>query len=121
MTLNHKPTLSQLHGGLSGNIITCSSQVFHQRKEICIALVKISKICNDTNRRRSFEASYGTNRLSCDDVLKVNNSRTFCSASLIPNSTEIAARKDLTEFLFDYSRENFNVLKTFIKDPFYTR
>ena len=85
-------------------------QVFPQRKDFCYIFIKLSKICNDKNRRHSFEATYDT-----------NVSKTFCDDKFLPNLDSILVEKKMAKFILDYAKENINVMKIFIKEPFYTR
>ena len=97
-----------------------SKQVFHLRKDFCYVLIKMAMICNDTHRRPTFEEAYG-DRISCDEILKQNRSKTFCSKSYNPNVTEMLEKKAFVKFVAAYAKENIQVLKIFIKDPFFTR
>ena len=96
-------------------------QVFPQRKDFCYIFIKLSKICNDKNRRHSFEATYDTNVISCDHILQANASKTFCDDKFLPNLDSILVEKKMAKFILDYAKENINVMKIFIKEPFYTR
>ena len=80
----------------------------------------MAMICNDTHRRPTFEEAYG-DRISCDEILKQNRSKTFCSKSYNPNVTEMLEKKAFVKFVAAYAEENIQVLKIFIKDPFFTR
>jgi len=60
------PKVANVQTGIYPNTADLFQQVFHQRKEICLVLIKLSKICNDTNRRRSFEAAYDKDKISCE-------------------------------------------------------
>ena len=97
-----------------------SRQVFHLRKDFCYMVIKLARICNETNRKAAFEKLYG-NRVSCDEILKLNRSKTFCSELYTPNITEVLEKRAFTKFVADYTAENIQVLKIFIKDPFYTK
>ena len=97
-----------------------SRQVFHLRKDFCYIVIKLARICNETNRKAAFEKLYG-NRVSCDEILKLNRSKTFCSEFFTPNITEVLEKSAFTKFVADYTAENIQVLKIFIKDPFYTK
>ena len=99
-----------------------AKQVFSFRKDYCYVLRKVASICNDTQRKISFEASHEeATTVDCNYILSMNASQELCSTSFVPNSTSILTHKDLTKFLIHYAQENLVVMKIFIKDPFYTK
>ena len=99
-----------------------AKQVFTARQDYCYALRKVAKICNSKHRRRAFEASQDeTATVDCDYILRMNSTQELCSNLFVPNSTLILEHKSLTKFLLQYAKENFGLLKIFIKDPFYTK
>ncbi len=59
--------------------------------------------------------------MSCGEIVKLNVSKTFCSENFNPNVTKILENKTVAKFIYGYARDNVNVLKVFIKDPFYTK
>jgi len=77
----------------------------------------MSNICNNTFQRVIFEARYKP--MTCKEILETNSSK-ICNALNEANATMVQAKKDFTEFLFQYASENFAVLYIFIKDPYYT-
>jgi hypothetical protein len=58
---------------------------FFQQKYFCIALEKVARICSDKYRAKIFELAYNDSKISCLDILNVNNAK---KTMLKPNAAK---------------------------------
>lgn len=87
-------------------------ELFIKRKDICYVLKKLEKICNDTARKRTFEAKYG-NLMSCSQI-KAASEQNICVSDKF--QTEIDPF--LASGLYEYASENVAHVKVYLRDPF---
>jgi hypothetical protein len=94
--------------------------LFSQNANFCLALLKVTRICNNTNRAKIFESSQENAGIACNDIL--NESRLFelCEKyeKLKPEMIQISS--NISQFMYKYAKNNFAILRVFIKDPYYT-
>jgi hypothetical protein len=110
------------------NIVSSSSTwpsvMFFYRTDFCYTILKVvTKICSNPEKRQVFQAAFWS-RISCNEINFVYDNIGLCKFDKNPNVTVIQTNekaKKVAEFLFDYARNNFAVLKIFINYPFYTK
>jgi len=95
--------------------------IFPQRKDFCITLQKLARICNSTYEKLVFEASLDSDDVNCKDVLKANNTDKICNELDMLNSSVVLSAKKLIRLLNNYAKHNLAVVTVFIKDPYYTQ
>ena len=101
--------------------------VFLERKEVCLILQKLIRICTDETyqaKKESFEKVYGwygTNGSICGDLGLPYNEDDMCKGSQFLEDYHKAKHVDLIDFLFKYSQENLSYIKIALKDQFYTK
>ena len=97
---------------------------FHSRRDICLALQKVARVCSQKFRREVFEADVeeGTLKfnITCNQILLANGSSAFCDEDDLPVFKPTQANKMLADFLFNYAKYNFAVVSVLIRDSFYT-
>ena len=73
-------------------------------------------------RREIFEKAYAAN-ITCAEITKVYYDLQLCSNSDYPNNSVVISpqAKKVSDFLYEYAKANFAILKIFINYPFYTR
>ena len=98
-----------------------NEMTFHSRKDICLALQKVARICTDIFRKRVFRLGLNKSNLTCKDILKANNTLGFCDEKDLPRTSVIESNPNLKNFLFSYAQKNFAIVNILIRDPFYTR
>ena len=102
----------------------CSSKTCFQdnllnyRTEFCFVLQKLSKICLNEFRRKTFELVH--TEITCAEILNFNNTKQICNKNDQSNVQLLQQNLGLAEFLFNYASENLAVLYIFIKDPYFT-
>ncbi len=88
---------------------------------ICLTLKKVSRICNDSQRAKIFEASQDqTSGITCKDILNANNTYKICDDKGKPIFAMTQQNPQLCNFLYDYAKNNFAYLSVIFKDPYYT-
>lgn len=92
---------------------------FSQHPYFCLALKKVSRICSDSNRFKIIDATLNQSGMSCMDF-NLSNFRTLCEKQNQPNFSAVQANPKIAQFLYEYAKTNFAILRVFIKDPFYT-
>jgi hypothetical protein len=92
---------------------------FQYRKDICLALRKVARICNDTFRQQVFTVGTRKGNVTCEQIVVANKTLGICDEDYYPDPTQM--EQSLITFLFTYARENFAVVSIQIRDPFYTR
>ncbi len=97
-----------------------NKQTFPYRSDFCLLLQKLAKICLDSSKAEIFEQNHSPT-ISCTDIITTNNTHQLCNGNDRANVSKIQANEALYEFMFNYARNNFAVLKVFIKDPYYTK
>lgn len=90
---------------------------FSRHKFICLTLKKVSRICNDSQRAKTFEASQ--DQVTCKEILNANNINNICEKGK-PVFAMTQQNPKLCNFLFNYAKNNFAYLSVFFKDPYYT-
>jgi hypothetical protein len=94
--------------------------LFSQRKDACLTLQKLARLCDRPFGKLVLESSLQTNAINCDIILKANNTEKICEENDFLNTKSISHSKDLVDFMVKYARDNLAVVTIFIKDPFYT-
>ena len=110
------------------NIMSSSSiwpsAMFFYRNDLCYAMLKVlTKICAIPAKKKVFQAAFESTT-SCEEIYFVHDSIGLCKYDKSPNVTLLQSNekaKKVSQFLFDYARNNFAVLKIFINYPFYTK
>ncbi len=93
---------------------------FHHSKNFCFALYKLAKICQVPHRAKNFEESLEQNDLTCKEILEANNTLNICTDKGKPILLSVKENKKVSGFLYKYAKNNFLVLRVFIRDPYYT-
>ena len=99
------------------------SGMFFYRTDYCYVMQKIVlRICNDSVRREVFEKAHAAN-ITCAEINKVYFNLKLCLTSDYPNYTLVVSPevKKVSDFLYEYAKTNFAILKIFINYPFYTK
>ena len=100
--------------------------VFLDRKEVCLVLQKLVRICTDETyqaKKESFEkvyGSHGTNGSICDDLVIPYNEDDMCKGKYLKNHHK-TKHAYVIDFLYKYSQENLSLIKIAMRDQFYTK
>jgi hypothetical protein len=86
----------------------------------CLTLNKVSRICNSSVKAKVFESSINQTGINCKEIMNANNTNKICLNDGTPNATSVHANPKMTDFLFQYAKQNLAVVKVLIRDPFYT-
>ena len=80
------------------------------------------KFFNIGPRREVFDEAYST-KMTCAEINKAYYDLQLCSNSDYPNNSVVISpqAKKVSDFLYEYAKANFAILKIFINYPFYTR
>jgi len=95
------------------------AETFHESPFFCLTLAKLSKICNETDKAKIFEAGKDKFGIKCKDILNANNTLKLCSDGK-PDVSKIQNNSSLNDYMINYATKNLAVLEIIIKDPFYT-
>ena len=96
--------------------------LFPYRKDVCLALQKLARLCGIPYRNSVLETSMKSSGLTCQTILKANNTDGICDENdLISNDSLIRSNLLLIDFLTKYAKNNFAIVTVFIKDPFFTK
>jgi hypothetical protein len=98
-----------------------NEMTFQYRKDICLVLQKVARICTDKFRNRVVRLGLNKSNLTCKDILNANNTLGFCNENDLPHMSIIESYPNLTNFLFKYAQKNFAKVNILIRDSFYTR
>jgi hypothetical protein len=94
---------------------------FHYTSYFCLALAKLDRICNNTRRAAIFEQSYDSNEIACNEIKNAYRSQLLCTPKeRKPIHENFKDYPRVKNFVFSYAKNNFAVLKVFIRDPYYT-
>jgi hypothetical protein len=93
---------------------------FKYSSYFCLALFKVARICQDPLNAKIFEASLDENDLTCKDILFANNTIKICSKFGEPVIKNLNENPTVSNFIYEYARNNFIVLQVYISDPYYT-
>ena len=96
-------------------------QTFPQHEYYCLTLEKLSRICQHQFRKKYLEESMIEHKLSCQNISFARNIEQVCSDKNMPNSIAVKQNQILSNYLYEYAKTNFAVLRVYIKDPFYTK
>ena len=66
-----------------------------------------------------FEAASAQAGITCKELLNANNTLNVCDENGEPNATLIQTQPNISNFLIKYAKNNFAVLRVYIKDPYY--
>ncbi len=94
--------------------------IFHHSKYFCFALFKLARICQEPHRAKIFEESLEQNDVTCNEVLEANNTLNICTDKGKPILLSVKENKKVSDFLYRYAKDNFLILRVFIRDPYYT-
>ena len=97
-----------------------AQQTFPQNPYFCLTLFKLARICKDPTKTHVFENSRDQARIKCQDILNANNTIPLCSSDGQPNASQISTHIKVSDYVIKYASNNLAVLKTIIKDPYYT-
>ena len=93
---------------------------FPRHHFICLTLKKVSRICNDSQRAKIFQASQDqASGITCKEILNANNTNRICEKRK-PIFTMTQQNPKMCNFLYNYAKNNFAYLSVFFKDPYYT-
>lgn len=92
---------------------------FPFRREFCLTMKKIVKICLDPFKIISFEERY-IRVITCQQILDAHHQDGMCK-DILPSMTHLQDNKYISEFLHRYAHENMAYVKLYIRDPFYTQ
>jgi hypothetical protein len=93
---------------------------FHHTSYFCLALAKVDRICNNTQRATIFEQNYDANEITCNEIQNAYRSHLLCTTNQKPIHKNFIFYPRIKTFVFSYVKNNFAVLKVFIRDPYYT-
>ena len=96
--------------------------VFEQRRDICHAMRKLSKICTSSSssyvmKKELLEDAYGD---VCDDLEKAYKEGKMCKKGSHASDGDVKRYNKTVDFLFKYARDNFAAVNIYMRDPFYT-
>ena len=95
--------------------------LFPFRKDVCLTLEKLARICSKPFNRRVFEDTLdASTNIMCKQILSANNTERLCDDNDQLNVTTKLVNKKLINFLYNYAKNNIAAVTVFIKDPFYT-
>jgi len=98
-----------------------NAETFPFRREVCLVLQKISRICTNSLRKKVFQSKMMSKNVTCEEVLTANNTDNLCNADYLANSEKFYRYKQLLDFLLNYAKENLSVLNIYFRDPYYTK
>ena len=109
------------------NIISTSTnypnyQTFRGRKDFCLVLTKVIKICKDPVKKLSLEKRYEGD-MTCNQIISLaEGNKTICKTETsIPDQIILKENPfKVFEFLNRYTANNIAILKIYLKDPYYT-
>jgi hypothetical protein len=93
---------------------------FHRTSYFCLALTKLARICGSTQRAVIFEQSFDANEITCNEIKSAFRSNLLCTPERKPIQKITNDYTKVKNFVFSYAKNNFAVLKVFIRDPYYT-
>ncbi len=93
---------------------------FHHTSYFCLALAKLDRICGITRRAVIFEQSFDANEITCNEIKNAFRSNLLCTPERKPIQKFANDFLRVKNFVFCYAKNNFAVLKVFIRDPYYT-
>ena len=96
-----------------------SDSTFSQQKAFCLALIKVSRICSVPRRAKVFEDAYNQTGITCKDILNANNTAKLCTEQTEPIIMQVQGNQKVANFLINYAKYNFAILRVYIKDPYY--
>jgi hypothetical protein len=96
-------------------------QTFSQHEYYCLTLEKLSRVCANPFRSKYLEDSMVDVKISCKNISNARDLERACSDKNVPNSIFVQLNPGLSDYLFEYAKTNFAVLRLQIRDPFYTR
>ncbi len=94
--------------------------LFSQNANFCLALLKVTRICNNTIKAKIFESSPENAGIKCNGILNESPLLQLCEKheKLKPEMIQISS--NISQFMYNYAKNNFAILRVFIKDPYYT-
>jgi hypothetical protein len=93
---------------------------FHHTSYFCLALAKLTRICTNARRASIFEQSYDANEITCNEIKNATKSKLLCTPEQKPIPKYVNDYPRVKNFIFSYAKNNFAVVKVFIRDPYYT-
>ena len=97
--------------------------VFKYHFETCLIMSKLTKICNNPNKRDVFEEYYTDENVNCQELITFhskNNGTCDGYSYFRPNmSTETDTK--VMKFYQRYAKENFAKVAIYFRDPHYTK
>jgi hypothetical protein len=94
--------------------------LFSQNANFCLAHLKVTRICNNTNRAKIFESSPENAGKTCNDILNESRLLELCEQYEKLKPEMIQSNSSISQFMYNYAKNNFAMLRVFIKDPYYT-
>jgi len=95
--------------------------LFSQNANFCFALLKVTRICNNTIKAKIFESSHENAGITCNEILKESRLFQLCEKNNKLKPDMIQSNSTISQYMYSYAKNNFAILRVFIKDPYYTR
>merc|ERR1719483_478817 len=92
-----------------------SSNTLKRRKDFCLIINKIRKICQDPDRKVVFEKKY-MGKFSCLTFERQSATPCWVSDGVFGEEDPV-----LEEAVLTYAKENIAIIKFFLRDPYYTQ
>jgi hypothetical protein len=93
---------------------------FHETKHFCYALLKLARICQNSQKAAIFENQIEGNEITCSEILNAYQFNKLCKESQQPIFKAVKENPRMRHFIFKYAAENFAILRVLISHPYYT-
>ena len=101
-------------------------QTFTARKDFCLILKKVIKVCEDPIRKIALENRYEHYHefyITCNQMQSNEISEICNGTNTLPDVLKLEKspyKKKLVDFIYKYTSNNIAILKVFFRDPYYT-
>jgi hypothetical protein len=95
--------------------------IFSQNADFCLALLKVSRICKNPNKAKVFELAPEQAGITCEEILNASKIFELCEKQGKLTPEMVQSNSNISKFIYSYAKNNFAILRVFIKDPYYTR
>jgi hypothetical protein len=93
---------------------------FHETKQFCYILLKLARICQNSQKAAIFENQIEGNEITCSEILNAYQFHKLCKENQQPIFKAVKENPRVKHFIFKYAVENFAILRVLISHPYYT-
>jgi hypothetical protein len=94
--------------------------LFADHQNFCLALFKITRICENPDKAKIFESASDQTGITCNDIRNENQTYKYCKDKGKLKAEMMPMNVNTTSFMYKYAKNNFAFLQVFIKDPYFT-